>query len=85
MSNALYNNDTYSVIATAQCFNTESGEGYVEGYAIVNNQTGVVEATSRVYPEAQWRADQFKNMIIELAKEPDLVEALDDAPDVLIN
>ncbi len=64
--NILYENKTYKVIQTEDALG-EDGKYGRPGYAVVHKNTGVIEHTTTVMPQALFQADAFEGAMGQLA------------------
>lgn len=69
MSN-IYENKTYKVVLSDKVLG-EDGQYGPPGYAIINIETGVVEHTTMVLPQAIFQADAFMGALGQLNSAPE--------------
>ena len=79
MSNeVIYENESYTVTVTDNAIG-EDGEYGRDGYAVTNKQTGIIEHTTTVLPQALFQADAFQGALGQLdqsqADEASIIEA----------
>ncbi len=67
MSN-IYENKNYAVVESKDVIG-EDGKYGRQGYAVVNKETGVVEHTTMVLPQALFQADAFEGALGQLNEE----------------
>jgi hypothetical protein len=67
---ALYKNKNYEVVIIANAMG-ETGERDSPGYGVKNIETGVVEHTTMVYPQALFQADAFMGALGQLDEPED--------------
>jgi hypothetical protein len=81
---SIYKNKNYEVIVIENAMG-ETGERDSEGYAVVNNETGVIEHTTMVLPQAVFQADAFMGALgqLEDTDEPEAGIITDVDPEIL--
>lgn len=85
MSNPIYENDFYKVVAHAEVIGEDGKYGGQPGYAVINKEYGTVEHTTMVLPQALFQADAFAGALGQLnPAEGDAEEVLSDE-DIILN
>ncbi len=83
MSN-IYENEKYTVVGTNDALGEDGNYGR-RGYAVVNKDTGIVEHTTIVLPQALFQADAFMGALGQLDETADEDAALiEDGGDVVL-
>jgi hypothetical protein len=70
-TNDIYTNAKYRVRTTTNALGEDGAYGQ-EGYAVINIETGIVEHTTIVLPQALFQADAFMGALgqLDAAEEP---------------
>ena len=83
MSN-VYENDSYTVTVAMDGCLGEDGKYGRAGYVVTNKETGVVEHTTMVLPQALFQADAFNGALGQIneatADEDDIAAIVDESP-----
>jgi hypothetical protein len=80
----IYENDKYSVVLTDDAIG-EDGQYGRTGYAVVNKETGVIEHTTTVLPQALFQADAFMGALGQMGNsQSDEMAIIQASPDDIL-